>query len=146
MTADGATAPGSPSALAAADPLSGSSRLGRYYVLHKLGEGGMGLVYVGYDEALDRRVALKVLRRGAHAWLRREGQALARLAHPNVVAVHEVGEHDGQVFLAMELVEGPTLRDWLDGQPRAFGEKLHLFLQAGRGLAAAHQARLVHRD
>src|SRR5438477_12915822 len=100
------TVPASPTALA--DAPVGSARLGRYYVLHKLGEGGMGLVYVGYDEALDRRVALKVLRSGsdAHAWLRREGQALARLAHPNVVAVHEVGEHEGGVFLAMELVEG----------------------------------------
>jgi serine/threonine-protein kinase len=125
-----------------------SSRLGRYYVLDQLGEGGMGMVYVGYDDTLDRRVALKILRRSeaARAWLLREGQALARLSHPNVVGVHEVGEHEGRMFLAMELVKGPTLRAWLDEKPRTFTEKLRLFMQAGRGLAAAHEASLVHRD
>ncbi len=128
--------------------LSVSSRLGRYHVLHKLGEGGMGSVYLGYDEGLDRRVALKVVHPGTTTrdWLLREGQALGRLAHPHVVAIHEVGEQDGVVFLAMELVEGPTLRQWLEGKPHSFTEILRLFLQAGRGLSAAHRAGLVHRD
>jgi serine/threonine-protein kinase len=126
----------------------GSARLGAFYVLHKLGEGGMGAVYLGYDETLGRRVALKVLHRGAaaKAWLVREGQALARLAHPNVVAIHAVGEHEGRAFLAMELVEGPTLRAWLAAEARPFAEVMRLFVEAARGLAAAHEAGLVHRD
>ncbi|HEY8089003.1 MAG TPA: serine/threonine-protein kinase, partial [Polyangiaceae bacterium] len=125
-----------------------SSRLGRYFVLSLLGEGGMGAVYLGYDERLDRRVALKVLHRGtvARDWLVREGQALGRLSHPNVVAVHEVGEQEGVVFLAMELVDGPTMSSWLEQAPRSFTDILRLFVQAGRGLAAAHEAGLVHRD
>jgi serine/threonine-protein kinase len=125
-----------------------SARIGRFFVLRVLGEGGMGVVYVGYDETLDRRVALKLLHRGAAggAWLKREGQALGRLAHPNVVAVHEIGEHEGRVFLAMELVEGLTLRAWLASTPRAFAEVCGMFVQAGKGLAAAHAAGLVHRD
>lgn len=131
-------------------PLWGSSRLGRYALLHKLAEGGMGVIYVGYDDSLHRRVAIKVLRRGeaAREWLLREGQALGRLSHPNVVSVHEVGEErpGGRVFLAMELIEGPTLRAWLDERPRPFADALRLFLQAGRGLSAAHRAGLVHRD
>src|SRR5262249_52906096 len=74
-------------------------RLGSFFVLRKLGEGGMGAVYLAYDEELDRKVALKLLHRGAaaRAWLRREGRALGRLAHPNVVAVHGIGEHEGRV-------------------------------------------------
>ena len=125
-----------------------SSRLGRYFVLSSLGEGGMGAVYLGYDDGLDRRVALKVLHQGTvtHDWLVREGQALARLSHPNVVAIHEVGEEDGLVFLAMEFVDGPTMSSWLEEAPRSFTEILRLFMQAGRGLAAAHKAGLVHRD
>lgn len=130
------------------ESLAGSSRLGHYYVLHKLAEGGMGLVYLGYDDSLHRRVALKVLRRGktVSEWLLREGQALGRLSHPNVVSVHEVGEHEGRAFLAMEFIEGPTLRAWLDAGPRSFADVLPVFLQAGRGLSAAHRAGLVHRD
>ena len=124
------------------------TRLGRFTVLRPLGEGGMGAVYAGYDDVLDRHVALKLLHRAAEAraWLRREGQALARLAHPNVVGIHELGEHEGQLFLAMELVEGPTLRAFLEERRPPFAEVLRLFLQAGRGLAAAHDAGLVHRD
>ncbi|APR76723.1 Serine/threonine kinase PKN8 [Minicystis rosea] len=124
------------------------ARVGRFYLLRKLGEGGMGVVHVGYDEALDRKVALKLLHRGAATrdWLLREGQALGRLAHPNVVAVHEIGEHEGRVFLAMELVDGLTLRAWLAERAPSFREVIGMFLQAGRGLAAAHAAGLVHRD
>ncbi len=84
------------------NPFQGVSRLGRYHLLTKLGQGGMGVVYAGYDPELDRRVALKILRKDVGSdWLRREGQALARLSHPNVVGIHEVGEAEGHVFLAM---------------------------------------------
>ncbi|MFT3774310.1 MAG: serine/threonine-protein kinase [Minicystis sp.] len=145
--ADGAPASGAPAATLPALP-DATSRIGRFFVLRRLGEGGMGVVYLGYDEVLDRRVAIKLLRAtpSARAWLLREGQSLARLAHPNVVAVHEIGDHEGRMFLAMELVEGPTLRAWLAEAPRAFAEIAALFVQAGRGLAAAHAAGVVHRD
>ena len=124
------------------------TRIGRFRVLERIGEGGMGVVYVAYDEALDRRVALKLLHGDgtAGAWLLREGQALGRVAHPNVVTVYEVGEHDGRAYLAMELVEGPTLRAWLAEERRTFGDVLRVFLAVGRGLAAVHAAGLVHRD
>ncbi len=124
-----------------------SSHLGRYHVLDKVGEGGMGSVYIGYDEGLDRKVALKVVHGAARRdWLRREGQALARLAHPNVVSIYEVGDQDGIVFLAMELIEGPTLREWRELEPRSFTDILRMFRQAGRGLVAVHEAGLLHRD
>src|SRR5262249_41644670 len=125
---------------------------GRYTVLRKLGEGGMGVVYAAYDEELDRKVALKLLRgdlardeRG-RIRIRREAQALARLSHPNVVQVHEIGtwrEHD---FLAMEFIGGQTLERWIRDKQRHWSESLEVLLQAGRGLAAAHAADLVHRD
>jgi hypothetical protein len=126
-------------------------RLGRYRLLERLGQGGMGVVYAAHDEQLDRRVAVKLLHagRGAAAQaarLRREALALARLSHPNVVQVFEIGEVDGQAFVAMELVRGVTLRAWLAARPRAVDEILAVFVQAGRGLAAAHAAGLVHRD
>mgnify|MGYP002777794677 CR=1 FL=1 len=113
----------------------------------------MGIVYAAYDEKLDRRVALKVLRKlgsGSEKQGRRmlrEAQALARLSHPNVVQVHDVGSFGaGQVFLAMEYLRGTTLRAWLDQGPRDWRVVLAAFVQAGRGLAAAHAAGLVHRD
>ncbi|MCA9650412.1 MAG: serine/threonine protein kinase [Myxococcales bacterium] len=127
-------------------------RLGRYVVLDTLGRGGMGIVYAAYDPDLDRKVALKLLlpgRDGGEASRRRllrEAQAIARLSHPNVVAVHDVGTVDEQVFVAMELVEGTSLGRWLQAAPRRRAEILELFVQAGRGLAAAHAAGLVHRD
>ena len=134
-------------------PVAGR-RLGRYVVLRRLGEGGMGVVYSAYDELLARRVALKLVRTdasgsAAHARILREAQALARLSHPHVVQVYEVSAAAGQVFLAMEQVEGDTLRAWTAGR-RAAGvrlrELLDMYIQAGRGLAAAHAAGLVHRD
>lgn len=123
-------------------------RIGRFRVQERIGSGAMGVVYAGYDEVLDRRVALKLLHgeTATSAWLMREGQALGRVAHPNVVTIYEVGEHDGHVFLAMELVEGPTLRAWLAEERRAFGEVLRVLLDVGRGLAAVHEAGLMHRD
>ncbi|WP_375768939.1 serine/threonine protein kinase [Archangium gephyra] len=129
-------------------PVREPGQLGRFAVVRKLGEGGMGAVFMGHDALLDRRVALKLLHPDmvAREWLLREAQALARLAHPNVVAVHEVSEHEGQVFVAMELVEGQTLREWLAAGKRTVPQVLAMLVQAGRGLAAAHEAGLVHRD
>jgi len=128
-------------------------RVGRYVILYRLGEGGMGRVYAAYDPHLDRKVALKVLRprRGAvHARARerllKEAQALAKLSHPNVVAIHDVGFVNEQLFLAVDLVDGQTLRRWWHAQPRRLGDLLDAFTQAGRGLAAAHAAGIVHRD
>ena len=120
-------------------------QIGRFAVLRKLGEGGMGVVYAAYDERLARRVAIKLLRSGEHARLVREAQALARLSHPNVTQVYEVGEAHGRIFVAMEYVEGPTLSTWL-ATPRTAADILAVFLQAGEGLAAAHASGLVHRD
>jgi WD40 repeat protein/predicted Ser/Thr protein kinase len=128
-----------------------SPKIGRFTIVRKLGAGGMGVVYIAYDEQLDRRVAVKLLRNTAAASearvrLEREAQAMARLSHPNVVTVHEVGEHDEQVFVAMEFVDGEDLRQWLGRSKRAWREVLAVFLQAGEGLAAAHEAGIVHRD
>src|SRR5215470_9747510 len=127
--------------------------IGRFIVLGPLGMGGMGMVLSAYDPQLDRKVALKLLRtdRGAlseegRARLVREAQAMARLNHPNVVAVYEVvfGEVTG--YLVMELVEGTTLRAWLaKNQPR-WEQIVDLHIAAGAGLAAAHRAGLVHHD
>ena len=134
--------------------------LGRYIMLDQLGEGGMGVVYAAYDPKLDRRVALKLLRpsdlgEGAYdpvrsaslrSCLLREAQALAKLTHPNVVAVFDVGEFDETVFIAMEHVRGTTWRSWSEQQTRSWRDVVGVGIQAGRGLAAAHQAGIVHRD
>ena len=130
-------------------PIERVEQIGRFEILGLLGAGGMGVVYTAYDPALDRKVAVKVLRersteREDRAW--REARALARLAHPNVVAIHEVGRHAGRVFLAMELVEGVTLDLWLARQRRDPPAILDVAFQAGRGLAAAHAEGIVHRD
>jgi tetratricopeptide (TPR) repeat protein/predicted Ser/Thr protein kinase len=131
--------------------------VGRYVVLSRLGSGGMGIVYAAYDPELDRKIALKLLRSdvsasesasatSARARLLREAQALAKLAHPNIVAVHDVGEHDGSVWLAMEYVDGTTLGGWLKQRERSWREVVEVMSAAARGLAAAHAAGLVHRD
>ena len=128
------------------------ARLGRYMILRVLGEGGMGVVFLGYDEELDRRVAIKVLSERAdggstgRARIRREAQSLARLSHPNIVQIHEVGEDSGQIYLVMEMVEGQDLRVWQRLAPRPWREVVARYVDAGRGLAAAHAAGLVHRD
>jgi tetratricopeptide (TPR) repeat protein len=125
---------------------------GRYRVLHRLGAGAMGVVYAAHDERLGRRVAIKVAV-GPQAAdqtqvsrTMREAQMLATLAHPNVVTVFDVGAHEGHLFVAMELVEGETLACWLAGGRRPLREVVARFGEAGRGLAAAHAAGLVHRD
>ncbi len=126
-------------------------RVGRYIVQSRLGWGGMGSVYAAHDPDLDRPVAIKVLRTRlrssaqAASRLLREAQAMARLSHPHVVEVYEVGEYDGQVFIAMELLEGVPLSTWLQTRPHrdAICDTL---AQAGQGLAAAHAAGVIHRD
>ncbi|HEY8208761.1 MAG TPA: serine/threonine-protein kinase [Myxococcaceae bacterium] len=135
----------------AGEALAPGTRVGRYVVLRPVGSGGMGRVYAAHDPELDRQVALKVARRagaGAEQWrarFLREAHAMARLSHPNVVPIHDVGTHGEAVFLAMELVEGPTLREWMSSEP-GWREVVRVFTDAGRGLAAAHAIGLVHRD
>ena len=142
-----------PPAVPGATPPLTPAWIGRFLVIEPLGAGGMGQVYAAYDPELDRKVALKLLhghvdagdRHGAER-LHREAQAMARLSHPNVVTVHEIGGHAGQVFIAMELVAGVDLGRWLAAEPRPWGAVLAMFRAAGEGLAAAHEAGLVHRD
>src|SRR5258706_2149717 len=133
--------------------LDRGATLGRYVVLDKLGGGGMGVVYTAFDPELDRRIAIKLLRAGTGAGategrtrLLREAQALARLSHPNVIAVHDVGTFGDQVFVAMEYVEGATLGAWVTAERRPWTAVRDIYVQAGRGLAAAHAAGIVHRD
>jgi serine/threonine-protein kinase len=137
-------------ASAAPEAVVSTGNLRRYALLERLGEGGMGVVYIAYDARLDRRVAIKVLRRdgseAARARFRREAQALARLQHPNVVAVFDTGEIGERPYLAMELIDGTSLRRWLSAAERPWREIVRVMLAAGRGLAAAHAVGLVHRD
>jgi eukaryotic-like serine/threonine-protein kinase len=131
--------------------LESGAVLSRYVILGAVGAGGMGVVYAAYDPELDRRVAVKVLWSHGEDEERerrvlREAQAMARLTHPNVVAVHDVGMVDGRVFIVMEFVQGATLRRWLEAPQRPAGEVLDVFRRAGAGLAAAHAEGLVHRD
>ncbi len=127
--------------------------IGGYRLLSPLGSGGMGVVYTAHDARLDRLVALKLVRQGSGTdgsfgrdELLREAQTLACLAHPNVVAVYEVSEYDGQVVVAMELVRGETLDLWQRQPERQLGEILGAYRQAAQGLQAAHALGLVHRD
>ncbi|MDP3234277.1 MAG: serine/threonine-protein kinase [Myxococcales bacterium] len=138
-----------PASLAKGEPLD------RYVVLDRLGQGGMGEVYAAWDPVLDRKIAIKLLKAEHQASgiadelrlrLMREAQALARMTHPNVVTVHDVGVVEGQVYLAMEFVEGLTLTKWLAEKPRGWREILGIFLDAGEGLSAAHDAGVTHRD
>jgi len=133
--------------------LAPGSAIGRYRTLECVGIGGMGVVYSAYDPQLDRRVALKLLldsdeknRDRKRARLLREAQSMAKLTHPNVITVHDVGVWHGQVFVAMEFVEGGTLKSWMRERQRSWSEIRDTVLAAGRGLAAAHAAGLVHRD
>ena len=123
----------------------------RYVLLGQIGAGGLGVVYAAYDSELDRRVALKFLQRAepgdrGRERLVREAQAMARLAHPNVVTVYDVGTIDEHVFIAMELVDGVPLSTWWRARKRSWREVRAMMVQAARGLYAAHQAGLVHRD
>jgi len=137
------------------EPLERGASIGRYTVLGVLGRGGMGVIYRAYDPELNRNVALKLLRvrkasaetaERARARMLREAQALARLSHPNVIAVYDAGTYEDDVFITMELVEGESLSAWLKKESRSREQLLDVFIAAGRGLAAAHDAGLVHRD
>src|SRR6266478_7086047 len=131
------------------------SAIGRYVILGWVGRGAMGEVYGAFDPDLNRKLAIKLLRvrRGnsvgsvdGKTRLLREAQAIAKLSHPNVVVVHDVGTYEDRVFIAMEFIEGGTLTFWLHAQPRTWQEILRVFVAAGRGLQHAHEANLVHRD
>jgi tetratricopeptide (TPR) repeat protein len=129
--------------------LEAGDKVSRYRLLEPLAEGGMGVVWLAEDADLGRTVALKLLRPDrpglSSRALVKEARAMARLSHPNVVTVHEVGTERGQVFLAMERIDGISLEEWL-GTPRRWREVVRVFLQAGEGLSAIHAAGLVHRD
>jgi serine/threonine protein kinase len=136
-------------------PLRPGDRVGRYVVRNRLGRGGMGVVWGAYDPVLGRRVALKLVRHrddvesieaNVDERLRREAQALARLSHPNVVSLYDVGASEHGDYLALELVPGVDLEQWLHKATRTWKQVLEVFLLAGRGLAAAHTAGLIHRD
>jgi serine/threonine protein kinase len=137
-----------------ANLLTRGRALGRYVVLDLVGKGAVGQVYAAYDPELDRKVAIKLLhahegqRGSANDRLRliREAQAIAKVSHPNVVVVFDVGTFEDQVFVAMEFIEGQTLRYWIEARRRPWPEVVKMFVDAGRGLAAAHEKKLVHRD
>lgn len=129
-----------------------AKKIGRHIVLEQIGRGGMGSVYRAYDPELQREVALKRLRADTigvdgRARFEQEARAMASLSHPNVVAVYDVEVlEDAQLVLVMEYVDGPTLRTWMRQATRAWKDVLVPFLDAARGLAAAHRAGLLHRD
>jgi tetratricopeptide (TPR) repeat protein len=130
--------------------LESGKSIDRYVLLGKLGQGGMGVVWAAFDPELERKVAVKLLpdRSGERATQRLlgEAKALARLSHPQVVAIHDAGVHQGQVWIAMEYIDGHTLDAWLKLETRSWRAILTVLLLAGRGLAAAHEKGLVHRD
>ncbi|HEY0482355.1 MAG TPA: WD40 repeat domain-containing serine/threonine-protein kinase [Kofleriaceae bacterium] len=124
-------------------------RIGRFAVGERLGAGASSVVYAAWDDRLARRVAVKIFvasAAAAHDHVQREARALAQLSHRNVVAVYEVGDWRGHAFIAMELISGTTLARWQASRRRSISEIVDAYLQAGRGLEAAHQAGLVHRD
>ena len=131
-------------------------KVGRYRVEGKIGAGGMGVVYRAHDPELARDVALKLMNTAAFAdeaeasrargRLVREARAMAKLAHPNVIHVYDVGAVDDGVFIAMELVDGDPLSKWIERERPSWRDTLRCYLDAGEGLAAAHEAGIVHRD
>jgi serine/threonine protein kinase/tetratricopeptide (TPR) repeat protein len=151
------------------ESLTSGQWVGRYVLLEKLGEGGMGVVYAAFDRELARKVALKFISVAANAsqaadelpantakiespeqlWHRlllREAQAMAKLAHPNILPIYDVGYHGTNIYVAMEFVAGHTLRQWFSLTQRSWQEVLTVMIAAGEGLYAAHQAGLIHRD
>ncbi len=143
----GASAP-HPTGLLSGEALQPGQNLGRYLIARSLGRGGMGIVYAAFDPVLERSVALKLLHSNwatNSEMLLVEAKALARLSHPNVVPVFEVGEANDCLFLVMELIDGVTLADWMTEHRRP-DEIIRTFIDAGRGLAAAHASNLTHGD
>src|SRR4051795_13489883 len=142
---------GSPSLDHGQATLARGASIGRFVTLGPVGRGGMGEVYAAYDPELDRKVAVKLLRSrmsrspDGKARLLREAQAIAKLSHPNVVVVYDVGTFRDTVFIAMEFVDGHTVGFWLEQQQRQWRETLRVFAAAGRGLSAAHEAGMIHR-
>ena len=137
------------------DELVPGTQVNRYVVERLIGRGAMGTVYAAHDPDLDRKVALKLLRadslsasaRGrVRERLLREAKAMARLSHPDVITVHDVGAFGERLFVAMEYIDGGTLRHWRAARHRSFDDILEVYERAGSGLAAAHEAGLVHRD
>jgi eukaryotic-like serine/threonine-protein kinase len=135
--------------------LASGTRVGRYVVADLIGSGAMGTVYAAHDPDLDRKVAVKLLHAGAlseaarqrvRARLLREAKAMARLSHPEVMTVYDVGAFGEQLFVAMEYVDGGTLRRWRAERHRTYADVMDVYERAGSGLAAAHEAGLVHRD
>jgi serine/threonine protein kinase len=135
--------------------LTRGDKVGRYVIRGLVGRGAMGEVYRAHDPELGRKVAIKLLRANVadtggaleqRSRLLQEGRAMARIRHRNVIAVHDVGTFDDGVFIAMEFVEGNTIAYWLLAAPRTWQEVLAAFVQAGRGLAAAHDQHVVHHD
>jgi eukaryotic-like serine/threonine-protein kinase len=128
--------------------------VGRYLVLERLGAGAMGVVYAAYDPELDRKIALKLLRpqrtdgdqTRRQARMVREAKAIAKVSHPNVVGIFDVGVHEGHVFMAMEHLAGGTLRDWVATKKPTWREIITTYIEVAHGLAAAHTEGLIHRD
>jgi tetratricopeptide (TPR) repeat protein len=132
-------------------PLPPGESVGRYVILQRIGEGGMGVVYAAYDPELDRKVAVKLLLEdkgdeGARRRLKMEARALAKLNHPNVITVHDVGSFQGHVFIAMEIIDGWNANGWAKEVEPSWRELLEVYVKAGHGLAAAHGAGIIHRD
>jgi tetratricopeptide (TPR) repeat protein len=134
------------------DASSVGETVGRYRLLTLVGRGGMGEVYAAHDPELDRKIAIKIMRGDAAPdeveaqRMMREARAIAKVSHPNLVTVFDVGTAGRRVFVAMELIEGDTVAAWLDAKRRSREEILRVFIGAGRGLAAAHRAGIIHRD
>jgi len=165
-SASASPSPASPAPVAAAELITPrwvkegrtpdrGEQVGRYLILERVGQGGMGIVYAAWDPDLGRRVAIKLLRTDkqhaegrtiGQARLLREAQAMARVSHPHVIPVFDVGTLGEGVFVAMEFVDGPTLKKWVKDEGHSWHQVLDTFLAAGRGLAGAHAAGLVHRD
>src|SRR4051812_29705209 len=128
------------------------TRLGPYEIIEPIGRGGMGEVYRAHDARLKRKVAIKIVGSGASAdpamreRFDREARAVAALSHPNILAIYDVGDHEGIPYIAVELLDGDTLRAHIEGSPLPLSTVLDYALQIGRGLAAAHDRGIVHRD
>lgn len=142
-------------ASASAVELTRGMSVGRYMIVEMIGSGGLGAVYSAFDPELDRKVAIKVLKTQTafeldpnlmRVRLLREARAMARLSHPNVAPVFDVGTYAGEVFLAMELIDGETFRQWRRSDTRSWQSARDVLCEAGRGLIAAHDAGLIHRD